>query len=78
MNIIKLTANDTSRFLELREISLTQESDNFRTSALDYSNLGFDYWQDRIERDHVAAIEVDGVLKALGGAVSRRRRKNGS
>ncbi|WP_397603917.1 GNAT family N-acetyltransferase [Sphingorhabdus sp.] len=67
MNIIKLTGNDTSRFLELREISLTQESDNFRTSALDNSSLGFDYWQDRIERDHVAAVEVDGVLKALGG-----------
>ncbi len=67
MNIIKLTGNDTARFLELREISLTQESDNFRTSALDNSSLGFAYWQDRIERDHVAAVEVDGMLKALGG-----------
>jgi ribosomal protein S18 acetylase RimI-like enzyme len=67
MNIIKLTGDDTSRFLALREVSLTQESDNFRTSALDNSSLGFDYWQDRIERDHVVAIEVTGVLKALGG-----------
>jgi ribosomal protein S18 acetylase RimI-like enzyme len=67
MNIIKLTGNNTSQFLELRETLLTQESDNFRTSARDNSSLGFDYWKDRIERDHVAAVEVDGVLKALGG-----------
>jgi ribosomal protein S18 acetylase RimI-like enzyme len=65
--VIKLSAADTERFLALREICLTQESDNFRTSALDNSSLGFAYWQQRIERDLVVAIEVEGELKALGG-----------
>lgn len=67
MAVIKLEAADTARFLALREISLTQEADNFRTSARDNSSLGEEYWQARIAQDHVVAIEIDGALKALGG-----------
>jgi ribosomal protein S18 acetylase RimI-like enzyme len=67
MYAISLTGKDTARFLELREKCLIEEAQNFRTSALDNSALGFEYWHDRIERDHVAAIEVDGDLKAIGG-----------
>ena len=67
MKTIGLTGKDTARFLELREKCLIEEAQNFRTSALDNSTLGFQYWHDRIEKDHVAAIEVDGDLKAIGG-----------
>lgn len=67
MKTIRLTGKDTDRFLELREKCLIEEAQNFRTSALDNSSLGFQYWHDRIERDHVAAIEVDDELKAIGG-----------
>jgi ribosomal protein S18 acetylase RimI-like enzyme len=67
MKTIRLTGKDTARFLELREKCLIEEAQNFRTSALDNSSLGFDYWHDRIERDHVAAIEIHGDLKAIGG-----------
>lgn len=67
MKTIRLTGKDTARFLELREKCLVEEAQNFRTSALDNSSLGFQYWHDRIEKDHVAAIEVDGALMAIGG-----------
>lgn len=67
MKTIRLTGTDTARFLELREKCLVEEAQNFRTSALDNSSLGFQYWHDRIEKDYVAAIEINGELKAIGG-----------
>jgi GNAT superfamily N-acetyltransferase len=67
MKTIRLTGKDTDRFLELRKKCLLEEAQNFRITALDDSNFGLQYWYDRIEKDHVAAIEVDGELKAIGG-----------
>jgi ribosomal protein S18 acetylase RimI-like enzyme len=67
MKAIRLSGEDTARFLELRQRYLADEANNFRTSALDDSHLGFQYWHDRIEREYVVAIEIDGALKALGG-----------
>ncbi len=67
MQVITLNPVDTHQFLALRKICLTAEATHFRTSTLDDAKLGFQYWHDRLEKDHVVAIDIGGDLKTLGG-----------
>lgn len=67
MRTFRLTGDNTARFMELREKCMVDEAQNFRTSAHDNASLGFRYWHDRIEKDHVVGIEIDDELKAIGG-----------
>lgn len=67
MDIVRLTPDDTPRFLALRAAMFEAEAMNFRGAAADDAALSEAAWRDRLARDHVYAVAAGGEWLAVGG-----------
>ena len=67
MEIIRLTPDDTPRFLALRRAMFDTEALSFRGAAADDAALGEAAWRERLARDYVYALVQDGEWLAIGG-----------
>ncbi len=67
MEIIRLTPDDTPRFLALRRAMFDTEALSFRGAAADDAALGEAAWRERLVRDYVYALVQDGEWLAVGG-----------
>jgi GNAT superfamily N-acetyltransferase len=67
MDIVKLTPEDTERFLALRCAMFDSEALSFRGAGADDDAIGVPVWRERLARDHVYAVVQGGDWIAIGG-----------
>ncbi len=67
MDIVKLTPDNTERFLALRRAMFDSEAMSFRGASADDDAIGVPAWRERLARDHVFAVVRGGDWIAVGG-----------